>query len=92
MRNLLLTLVESHHTAMVNTLIGFLETAGVMIAGPMYAEALRTGFKAGGAWVGLPFICAAVFGGAATAILCVVPIPPEGAAAGVAGAAEEQDL
>lgn len=59
LRSLMNALVEEGHVGTLNTLVSFLETIGLMIAGPTLSEALGYGIERGGAWIGLPFLCAA---------------------------------
>lgn len=77
LRSLVSALVEPHHLGIANSLIGLMDAVGLMIAGPLFAEALKTGFDKGGTWVGLPFFCAALFFTVATLIVCVFRIPKE---------------
>ena len=60
-RSLVNNMVEEHHIGTVNTLVGFMETAGLTIAGPVLAKSLGVGLNLGGPWVGLPFFTAASF-------------------------------
>lgn len=60
-RAVLCALVEDHHIAILNTLIGITESVGVMVASPVLAMSLSLGLKMGGAWIGLPFLLAALF-------------------------------
>jgi hypothetical protein len=58
-RSLANALVEEHHIGLLNTLIGFVEYAGLMVAGPVLSKALSVGFELGEPWIGLPYLCAA---------------------------------
>lgn len=60
-RSVLSALVEEHHIAILNTLIGITESLGVIVASPLLAMSLSLGLKLGGGWIGLPFFCAAIF-------------------------------
>lgn len=75
-RSLLNSLVEEHHMGIVNSLVGFMEMLGIMVAGPLLAQSLSTGMGLGGAWIGLPFLVSAVFMALVTTILCVFRPPP----------------
>jgi hypothetical protein len=77
-RSLLNALVEEHHVGTVNSLVGFMETAGLIIAGPLLAKSLSVGLNLGGAWIGLPFITAAVFFALSTAIVWTFRLPNKG--------------
>lgn len=74
-RSLANALVEEHHVGIVNSLIGFMEMLGMMIAGPVLSASLRKGFELGGPWQGLPFLAASVLFGIATAIVWAFRIP-----------------
>lgn len=58
-RSLLNALVEEHFVGTLNAIIGLLEMAGTMGAGPLMAWLLKVGFQWGGAWIGLPYVFAA---------------------------------
>ncbi|KAL1865647.1 hypothetical protein VTK73DRAFT_5121 [Phialemonium thermophilum] len=58
LRSLAIALVEEHHVGILNSLVGFMEMVGMMISGPLLAQSLRKGLEMGGAWIGLPFLCA----------------------------------
>ena len=63
LRSLLTSLVEAHHLARLNTLIGIFNTVGLMIGSPLLAMLFKKGLELGGIWSGLPFIvCAGVVG------------------------------
>lgn len=74
-RSLANALVEEHHVGIVNSLIGFMEMVGLLIAGPVLSQSLRVGFKLGGPWVGLPFLCASFLCAVSTAIVWSFRIP-----------------
>ncbi|KAK4156780.1 major facilitator superfamily domain-containing protein [Chaetomidium leptoderma] len=76
-RSLLNALVEEHHVGTVNSLVGFMETVGMTMAGPLLAKSLSIGLNLGGAWIGLPFITAGLFFIVATAILWMFGLPNE---------------
>jgi len=75
-RSLLNSLVEEHHVGMLNTLVGFLETTGLMVAGPVLAKSLSLGIRLGGGWIGLPFLTAMGFFVFSTFIVSVYRLPP----------------
>ncbi|KAJ0103929.1 tp synthase f0 [Diaporthe amygdali] len=77
LRSLLNAQVEPHHVGILNTLLGFLDTLGVMIAAPIFSESLNKGIELGGAWIGLPFVAGAVISCFAAGILWVYRIPPQ---------------
>ncbi|KAH7027319.1 major facilitator superfamily transporter [Microdochium trichocladiopsis] len=74
-RSLLNALVESHHVGMLNTVLSLLEQAGLMVAGPLFSKALKTGIQLGGGWIGLPFLVAAVYMAVATGIVFMFRVP-----------------
>lgn len=57
-RSLLASVVDKHQIGTLYTMIGVLETVGVLVAGPLLAASYRTGMDWEGAWVGLPYIMA----------------------------------
>ncbi|TID24103.1 MFS transporter [Venturia nashicola] len=63
LRSLMVSLVEGHHIARLNSFLGTFETTGLMFGGPLLALVFKTGVEMGGLWVGLPyFACAALAG------------------------------
>ncbi|KAK3330670.1 major facilitator superfamily domain-containing protein [Apodospora peruviana] len=74
-RAILNALVEEHHTGILNSLIGFTETVGVMVAAPVLASSLRKGIQLGGGWIGLPFFIAALFATVVTAVAWTYRVP-----------------
>jgi hypothetical protein len=74
-RSLLNSLIEEHHVGIVNSLLSLMEQGGVMLAGPLLGKSLSMGMELGGPWIGLPFMVAAVFLTAATAIVCLFRLP-----------------
>ncbi|KAK3693676.1 major facilitator superfamily domain-containing protein [Podospora appendiculata] len=74
-RSLVNSMVEEHHIGIANTLVGFMETIGLMIAGPILAESLTLGSALGGVWVGLPFLVAAMLFSVATLIVWLFRLP-----------------
>lgn len=57
-RSLLASVVEKHQIGTLYTIIGVLETVGILIAGPLLAFSYRVGLAWEGAWIGLPYIVA----------------------------------
>ncbi|CCC07670.1 unnamed protein product [Sordaria macrospora k-hell] len=55
LRSLLNALVDEEHMGLVNSVVGWLEMVGIMVAGPVLAEGMSEGLRRGGGWVGLPF-------------------------------------
>jgi len=76
LRSLLNSFVESHHQAILNSLLGLLEYVGIMVASPLLFAALDKGNQLGGIWTGLPFFAATIALAAATAIVFVFRLPP----------------
>ncbi|KAI3398099.1 hypothetical protein diail_9852 [Diaporthe ilicicola] len=77
LRSLLNAQVEPHHVGILNTLLGFVDTVGVMVAAPIFSESLNKGIELGGAWIGLPFVAGAIISCFAAGILWVYRIPPQ---------------
>lgn len=74
-RGLLNALVEPHHVGILNTVVGILETAGIMVGSPVFSWSFRKGMEMGGAWIGLPFAAGTVITCGATVIVWVYRIP-----------------
>ena len=77
LRSLLNAQVEPHHVGILNTLLGFLDTLGVMIGAPVFGESLHKGIELGGPWIGLPFLAGAVISCFAAGILWLYRIPSQ---------------
>ena len=77
MRSLLSAFVEAHHQAILNSLLGLFQSLGVMLAGPVLFGALQVGIDMGGAWIGLPFIIAAICGACATLMVFIYRLPAD---------------
>lgn len=75
LRSLMNSLVEEHHVGTLNTLVSFMETVGLMIAGPTLSQAIRIGIEIGEPWIGLPFICAALLFAVVTVIVWLFRLP-----------------
>ncbi|QDS76985.1 hypothetical protein FKW77_005832 [Venturia effusa] len=59
LRSLMTSLVEEHHIARLNTLVGVVDTMGFLVGSPFLAWAFGKGLELGGWLTGLPFlICA----------------------------------
>lgn len=54
-RSLVTSLVEQHHVARLYTVLGIVNTLGLMIRGPLLAGMFQEGLQLGGFWIGLPF-------------------------------------
>lgn len=74
-RSLLNTLVEEHHVGTVNSLIGFMEMVGMIVAGPLLSKSFSVGLNLGGAWIGLPFFTSGLLFVLSTAMLCIFRLP-----------------
>ncbi len=75
-RSLANALIEEHHIGILNTLIGMVDSIALMIAGPLLSSTLSAGFRMGGPWIGLPFICAAAMYGVCLAVTLCFRLPP----------------
>lgn len=60
LRSLMTSLVEEHHIARLNTLVGVVDTMGFMVGSPFLAWAFGQGLELGGWRTGLPFLICAV--------------------------------
>lgn len=74
-RSLANALVEEHHVGILNSLVGFMDMTGMMIAGPILAKAMREGIRLGGPWIGLPFMISALLFTISTGIVWAFRIP-----------------
>lgn len=77
LRSLLNAQVEPHHVGILNTLLGFLDTLGVVIGTPIFSMSLHKGIELGGPWIGLPFLAGAVISCFAAGILWLYRLPPQ---------------
>ena len=50
--------VQKDQTGLVYLCMSFIRCTGIIIGGPLLAEALRLGLRYGGGWLGLPFLAA----------------------------------
>jgi hypothetical protein len=60
LRSLAMAQAAQAHIGVVNTAIGFAQSIGIMVAGPVLAAAFRRGIDLDGVWLGLPYMVAAV--------------------------------
>lgn len=68
LRSILVSLVEPHHAARLNTLIALIDTIGMMLGMPFLAWLFEVGLSKGGNLVALPFLVFSM----ATALICLV--------------------
>jgi len=80
--------VDVEHRSRLFTLVGMLETAGTMYAGPLLAGLFSVGMRKGGGWIGLPYLVLAGFAVVALVVLLFVRLP---GAQDVSGENEERD-
>ncbi|KAK3949895.1 major facilitator superfamily domain-containing protein [Pseudoneurospora amorphoporcata] len=73
-RSLLNALVDEQHMGLVNSVVGWLEMVGIMVAGPVLAEGMSEGLRRGGGWVGLPFWMAGGLLAGASGLVWVVRV------------------
>lgn len=73
-RSLLASTVEKNHIGTMYTVIGTLETVGILISGPLLAMTFRIGMEGGGGWLGLPYIVAGFLLLLAAFTVCVIRI------------------
>ncbi|EFX02009.1 major facilitator superfamily transporter [Grosmannia clavigera kw1407] len=93
LRSLLSAFVESHHQAMLNSIIGLFEFSGLMVTSPLLYGAMQHGLELGGLWIGLPFMYAAGITSLAAGIAFAFQIPPVMLApASEASGAEEEGV
>lgn len=59
---------------LVNSVVGWLEMVGIMVAGPVLAEGMSEGLRRGGGWVGLPFWIAGGLLAGASGLVWVVRV------------------
>ncbi|KAJ5488421.1 Major facilitator superfamily domain general substrate transporter [Penicillium expansum] len=59
LRSLAMEMVSPSQVGIVNTAIGFAQSIGSMVSGPILAAAFRQGLQEDGIWVGLPYMVAA---------------------------------
>lgn len=73
-RSLLASTVEKSHIGTMYTVIGTLETVGILISGPLLAITFRVGMEGEGRWLGLPYIVAGLLLSLAAVIVCVIRV------------------
>lgn len=74
-RSLANALVEEHHVGILNSLVGFLEMVGIMVAGPLLAKSMELGLRWQGLWIGLPFMVSAFLFAISTLIVWTFRVP-----------------
>ncbi|GJN80563.1 hypothetical protein PLIIFM63780_004090 [Purpureocillium lilacinum] len=74
-RSLAANFVDSQNTSKLQTLIGITEAVSSLFAGPALAGLFSAGMARGGAWMGLPYACLAVFLAVTTMPLFLLRIP-----------------
>ncbi|CAI7565045.1 unnamed protein product [Penicillium bialowiezense] len=60
-RSLATSLVVPDHVGTLYSAIGIAQGVGLLVSGPLFANLFRLGLHLGKAWMGLPFLMAAVF-------------------------------
>ncbi|KAF2124112.1 MFS general substrate transporter [Dothidotthia symphoricarpi CBS 119687] len=78
LRSLAMALVEPDHGGVMSTFIALVQSAGMMVSGPLLATAFALGLSFGGAWRGLPYVVAAGFFLVAGCLVCCVGRGGEG--------------
>lgn len=78
LRSLLNSLIEPRHLGRLNAVVGIMEMASLLIAGPTLSQSLRVGLEMRGGWVGLPFLCAAAIMAVSTVVVWVVRVDQAG--------------
>ncbi|KAG8161996.1 hypothetical protein KVR01_007761 [Diaporthe batatas] len=73
-RSLLAATVEKSHIGTMYTVIGTLETVGILISGPLLAITFRVGMEGDGGWIGLPYIIAGILLLLAAVIVCSIRV------------------
>lgn len=71
-RSLLASTVEKNQIGTMYTVIGTIETIGMLTAGPLLANSFRIGMERGGGWLGLPYIVAGFLFALATFTVSVI--------------------
>lgn len=74
LRSFLTTLVEAHHIARVYSIVGIMDTAGVMLAGAMLAGLFKVGLSLGGLWTALPYFFIAAVSSLFLVLMCAVKL------------------
>lgn len=73
-RSLVTSLVSPDHVFTLYSAIGVCQALGAFVAGPLFAYLFRLGMHLGDAWMGMPFLQAALFFVAATVAVWRVQI------------------
>ncbi|KAL3417341.1 MFS transporter [Phlyctema vagabunda] len=74
-RSLLTSIVEPHFVGTLYNTIAMAETIGLILAGPLLASAFKKGLELGGAWIGMPFMVAAVLFLISTVAVFLIRLP-----------------
>lgn len=74
LRSFLTTLVEAHHIARVYSIVGIMDTAGMMLAGAMLAGLFKVGLSLGGLWTALPYLFVAAVSSLFLVLMCAVKL------------------
>jgi MFS family permease len=73
-RSLLASTVEKNHVGTMYTVIGTIETVGILVSGPLLAITFRVGMEVDGGWLGLPYIVAGLLLSLAAVTVCLVRV------------------
>ena len=65
-RSIVTAMVQPNHVGTLYSALAIAQALGTFIAGPMFAYLFKLGIHLGKAWLGLPFLQAALFNAAAT--------------------------
>jgi MFS family permease len=76
MRSLATSLVLPDHVGTLYSAIAIVQGLGVLISGPLFANLFRLGMHLGNAWLGLPFLLAALFFVIAVAVVWNIKLEP----------------
>ncbi|KYG47559.1 hypothetical protein M433DRAFT_33285, partial [Acidomyces richmondensis BFW] len=74
LRSFLTTLVEAHHIARVYSIIGIMDTAGLMLASALLAGFFKIGVALGGLWIALPYFFVAAVSSLFLVLMCAVKL------------------
>lgn len=75
-RSLVTSLVSPDHVGTLYSAIGVSQAIGTFVAGPLFAYLFQLGMHLGDAWMGLPFLQAALFFVVATVAVWQVRLQP----------------
>lgn len=73
-RSVLASTVEKNHIGTMYTMIGTIETIGILIAGPLLAISFRIGMEGDKRWLGLPYIVAGFLFALATLTVFIIRV------------------